>query len=552
MTKDLKRGINPPSDPEQFESDAPFLHELATCTPDVYLRALQASEARLRALVEHTQDWVWEVNEQGRYTYASTRVREMLGYTPEEVLGKTPFDFMPPEERARVLELFTNAVARRAPLQGLENTNQHKDGSLVVLETNGVPFFDNQGNFAGYRGIDRDITKRKRIETALRRKSDELEAMFSTTHILIAVMDREFNFLRVNKAYAAVVRRDEESLIGRNHFELYPHEEHERQFRQVVETGEPCSVIAEPCKHPGLPLSDTTIWDWTLTPIKDADGCVEGVVLTLIDTTERERQRQAAEAAHWQAQAQLEQRVRERTAALEAANRELEAFSYAVSHDLRAPLRAIKGFSLALREDYAGVLDDLGRVFLERIQYATLRMSDLIDGLLNLSVISRTELQRQPVDLSALAHDIIQQLREQEPARKLVIDIEPGLTAVGDATLLRLLLQNLLGNAWKFTTCCAEAHIKFGQECLMGHDVFVVRDNGIGFEMDQASRLFRPFIRLHGQDEFEGNGIGLATVRRIVERHGGSVGAEGSPQKGACFYFTLKAIVPVELQGGAR
>lgn len=395
--------------------------EFASDGNEAFVLALLASEARWRSLIENTQDWVWEVDAQGCYTYASPRVQALLGYTPEEVLGKTPFDFMPPEECARVCDTFTSALTRRAPFLGLENINRHKDGSLVVLETNGVPFFDEQGALAGYRGIDRDITERKRIETELRRKSEELES------------------------------------------------------------------------------------------------------------------------AHAQAQAQLERRVRERTAELEAANRELEAFSYAVSHDLRVPLRAIKGYCSALQEECADALDDAGRQYLERIQGATACMSEFIDGLLVLSLVVRTELQQQPVDLSALAHDFVRQLREQEPWRNIDIRIEPGLTAVGDPALLRLLLQNLLGNAWKFTVHAPAACIHFARERRQGCDVFFVRDNGIGFAMEHAAKLFQPFVRLHGRDAFEGSGIGLATVRRIVERHGGVVSAEGTPQQGAAFCFTLAA-----------
>ncbi|HEY0635926.1 MAG TPA: ATP-binding protein, partial [Gammaproteobacteria bacterium] len=271
----------------------------------------------------------------------------------------------------------------------------------------------------------------------------------------------------------------------------------------------------------------------------DENGGVEGVILTLTDASERERHRQAAEMAHWRAQAQLEQRVRERTAALEAANSELEAFSYAVSHDLRAPLRAIKGFNSALQEDCGMALGEKGRMYLERIHNATQRMSEFIDGLLSLSMLNRSELQAQPVDLSQLAHDIILQLRDQEPSRTLDVHIEPGLSAVGDVALLGLLLQNLLDNAWKFTAPCAAGRIWFGRQPWQGREVFVIRDNGIGFETASASRLFHPFTRLHGQDGFEGSGIGLATVSRIVERHGGTVWAEGAPQQGAAFYFTL-------------
>lgn len=532
-----------------FGPDLPNDHQQNTSTPaseaqpgyapEALFRALQASEERWRSLIENSHDWIWEVDATGCYTYASPRVRELLGYSPEEVLGKTPFDFMPPGERQRVLELFTAALTLRLPFQGLENINQRKDGSLVVLETNATPFFDEKGRFAGYRGIDRDITARKHNEMALRRKSEEMEAMFSTTHIHIAVLDRDLKVVRVNRSFASQLRRDNASLLGHSIFELYPNEELKEIFRQVVISGTPYSAIAHAYEFGTRAAQGVSYWDWTLSPIKDESGDVEGLVLTLVDATEREHQRRAAEAAHRHAHAQLEMRVRERTAALLDANRELEAFSYAICHDLRAPLRAIDGFTLALGEDCDALLDEQGRCYLERIHLATKRMGVFIDGLLDLSLTSRNDLHRQQVDLTALAHNVIQHLREQEPLRHVDAQIEPGLSAFGDPALMQLLLQNLFGNAWKFTARRADAAIQFRQEILHGQEVFVVRDNGVGFAQEQATRLFQPFTRLHARNEFEGHGIGLATVRRIVERHGGAIGADGAPEQGAAFYFTL-------------
>jgi len=240
-----------------------------------------------------------------------------------------------------------------------------------------------------------------------------------------------------------------------------------------------------------------------------------------------------------QALTDMDQQVRDHTRALEAANRELEAFSYSVSHDLQGPLRAINGFSQALREDNGEQLDEIGRGHLNRIQGATLRMNALVDGLLRLSRLARSDLQISPVDLSALAWDVIYQLREGEPGREVAIYIEPGLQALGDPNALRLLLQNLLGNAWKFTQQQATPQIQFQRIERAGQTLFMVRDNGIGFDMAYVHKLFKPFERLHADTAFQGTGIGLATVWRIVERHGGTIQAEGAPNIGATFYFTL-------------
>ncbi|HEX7021287.1 MAG TPA: ATP-binding protein [Trueperaceae bacterium] len=233
----------------------------------------------------------------------------------------------------------------------------------------------------------------------------------------------------------------------------------------------------------------------------------------------------------------LERRVDERTAELQALNEELEAFSYSVSHDLRTPLRGIDGFSLALLEDYGDKLDEEGMEYLRRIRAGTQRMSRLIDDLLALARISRLEIAPGRVDLSALAKDVVADLRAREPERQVVVKVAEGLWARGDAGLLRIALENLLGNALKFTAGRPNACIEVGWSEERG--AFVVRDNGAGFDMAYAHKLFVPFQRLHSADRYEGSGIGLATTRRIIERHGGQIRAEGEVGKGAAFYFTL-------------
>jgi signal transduction histidine kinase len=230
---------------------------------------------------------------------------------------------------------------------------------------------------------------------------------------------------------------------------------------------------------------------------------------------------------------------RESAKQLERANRELEAFSYSVSHDLRTPLRAIDGFSEALAEEYTPHLDEQGRDYLRRIRAAARRMSELISDLMSLSRINRAALRLEPVELSRMAGEILQQLRQTEPARDARFDVAAGIVACGDASLLRIALENLLGNAWKFTAKRRQACIEFGRERQAQEDVFFVRDNGAGFDMAQSAELFTPFRRLHPSTEFEGTGVGLATVRRILARHEGRIWAAASPDQGATFFFTL-------------
>jgi signal transduction histidine kinase len=241
-----------------------------------------------------------------------------------------------------------------------------------------------------------------------------------------------------------------------------------------------------------------------------------------------------------QLKSDLERLVAERTAQLEQANKELEGFSYSVSHDLRAPLRAIDGFSQALLEDYAAKLDEQGKDFLIRVRAATGRMALLMDDLLNLGRITRAPLNREPVDLSALAEDIVRELRQSQPGRSVEIRIEPNLDADGDPQLLRVALANLLENAWKFTGKTPNAEIELGSSTDgSGQRSYYVRDNGAGFDMTYSDKLFGVFQRLHGQDEFPGTGIGLATVSRVVQRHGGRIWAESRVGEGSAFYFTL-------------
>jgi signal transduction histidine kinase len=224
---------------------------------------------------------------------------------------------------------------------------------------------------------------------------------------------------------------------------------------------------------------------------------------------------------------------------LEASNRELEAFSYSVSHDLRAPLRAIDGFSQAVLDDYRDKLDAQGAEDLQRVRAAAARMGALIDDMLTLSRTSRVEMSRISVDLSAVCEEVIAVLREEQPSRRVSVSIEPGLFVQADEGLMRVAMANLLGNAWKFSGRQAEAVIQFGTQVIDGERAFFVRDNGAGFDMKYVDKLFAPFQRLHTAESFPGTGVGLATVQRIIRRHGGKIWAEAEPGAGSTFYFVI-------------
>jgi PAS domain S-box-containing protein len=270
---------------------------------------------------------------------------------------------------------------------------------------------------------------------------------------------------------------------------------------------------------------------------KDGAGKPLRLIGANIDVTERKQ----AELEVSRLNAELEQRVRQRTLELEASNRELEAFAYSVSHDLRAPLRGIDGWSLALLEDYSALLDGSGQQYLNRVRAETQRMGNLIDDLLQLSRVSRGEMKLDQVDITALANRIVDRLRDAQPKRRMEFLLEPGLVAFGDARLLEIALTNLFSNAVKFTGTQDPALIEFGKVDKEGEMAFYVRDNGAGFDMAYAGNLFGAFQRLHKVTEFPGTGIGLATVQRIVRRHGGRVWADARVNRGATFCFTLGA-----------
>jgi len=237
--------------------------------------------------------------------------------------------------------------------------------------------------------------------------------------------------------------------------------------------------------------------------------------------------------------AELEQRVREYAAKAEAATKELEGFCYSVSHDLRAPLRSVDGFTHALIESSSEKLDPVGREYLQRVRAASQRMGQLIDDLLHLSRVGRREMHMQEVNVSDVAVAVSRDLQNADPARRVEVAITPELYGRGDERLLKIVLENLLGNAWKFTSRTAHARIEFGRETKDDRDAFYVRDNGAGFDMTYADKLFMPFARLHSANEFPGSGIGLSIVQRVINRHGGRLWAEGKPGAGATVWFAL-------------
>lgn len=326
----------------------------------------------------------------------------------------------------------------------------------------------------------------------------------------------------VNAATIKIIGRSRENLVGTDFFRYFTEPDKAREsYQQVFAQG----FVTD------YPL---TIWsdDGSLTPVlfnasvyKDERDKVLGVFAAARDIT---------------AQKKAEKEIQQRTLELQASNKELEAFSYSVSHDLRTPLRGIDGFSQAVLEDYADKLDDVGKDYLQRIRNATQRMGQLIDDMLSLSNISRVEMRREKVNLSDLATEVLTELQSHDPDRKVQWNVELNLTTEGDPQLLRMVLANLLGNAWKYTSKTERPNIKFGSKLdKSGKREFYVSDNGAGFDMAYADKLFGTFQRLHSIAEFPGSGVGLAIVQRVIQRHGGQVRGQGLLDRGATFYFSL-------------
>jgi PAS domain S-box-containing protein len=395
-----------------------------------------------------------------------------------------------------------------------------------------------------------DFTERKQAEEELKKHRDELElrvsertkALIEASKLAQAERQRLYSVLETLPVYVILLDKDYRVPFANKFFRERFGESHGKRCYEYLFNR---SAACENCES--YKVMKTTAphrWEWLGPdnrnydiydfPFKDTDDSL--MIMEMgIDITEIKRSEEALKELN----ETLEHRVAERTAELENANKELEAFSYSVSHDLRAPLRSLDGFSQAVLQEYGDKLDDQGRDYLDRVRKSSQNMSDLINDLLKLSRLSRAEIHFQNVNISEIAQSIMEELKNTQSERKAEFILSPGIIVKGDKSLLTIALQNLLGNAWKFTGKCPEARIEFGFKEQNGEKVYFIRDNGTGFNMQYSNKLFQPFQRLHSDKEYEGTGIGLATVQRVIRRHGGRIWAESEKGKGATFYFTL-------------
>jgi PAS domain S-box-containing protein len=497
--------------------------------------ALHESEARLHLLIEGVTDYaIYLLDPGGKVVNWNEGAERLKGYRSDEIIGQHFSRFFGLEDQQNGKPQRLLAEARLRGRVEDEGWRVRKDGSRFWADAVITALLKEDGSHYGYAKVTRDLTERKQVEEALRQTSEALGTMVETSPLAIIVTDPQGLVTLWNRAAETTFCWTAAEVIGKPN-PIIPSDKRDevRHVRQqIIEGGSLIESETERVRKDGVRIAVS----FSATALRNTEGQPSGILAIIADITERKR---AEEEIH-KLNDELEQRVIERTAQLESANKELEAFVYSVSHDLRAPLRGIDGFSQALLEDYGDKLDDEGKHHLRRVRDGAQRMAQLIDDMLNLSRISRSEMQFQPVDLSQVVQDIAEGMQKADAQRRVQFVISPKVTAHGDTRLLTIVMENLLGNAWKFTSKHPTARIEFGVSERDGRDVYFVRDDGAGFDMQYVDKLFGAFQRLHSSADFPGTGVGLGTVQRIIHRHGGQVWAEGEVEQGATFYFTLQ------------
>src|SRR5271157_164625 len=504
---------------------------------DITERLHAEKEAQfLASMVESADEAIIGKTLEGIILSWNRGTEKLYGYSAQEAVGK-PISLIAPPGKFNEIQEILEKVGRGEPIEHFETVRLGRDGKQIDVSLNVSPVRDANEKIIAASTIARNITDRKQAEKTLKDKVEELRRMatvVSDSNDAVIMHDLDGKILAWNRGAQDTYGYTESEALGKNVREIVAGPDREAALTLVekIKQGE----IVKSFELRRLAKDGRVLDVWlTTTLLTDESGKPVAIATTERDITERKR----AEEEISELNAGLERRVVERTTQLEAANKELESFSYSVSHDLRAPLRSIDGFSQVLLEDYTDKLDAAGQDALKRVCAAAQRMAQLIDDILKLSRVTRSEMRLETVSLSAMAHAVLDELQRTQPERQVDCVIAEGIVVKGDTQLLRAVLENLLGNAWKFTGKQGYARIEFGMSQRGGERAFFVHDNGAGFDMAFVNKLFGAFQRLHPVEEFPGTGIGLATVQRIIHRHGGRVWAEGALAQGATFYFTL-------------
>ena len=487
---------------------------------------------------------------------------KISGYLPEDIRGKTSFDlnlWVHEEERAAMV----HELSGQSQVLGKEIQFRKKTGEMLTGLFS-AEFITINNEKCILSSID-DISDRKKTEEALHETRDYLENLLNYANAPIIVWDSQFRITKFNKAFERLSGHNASDVLGRGVDLLFPVATREQSIGYIkkASTGDRWETVEIEIQHTD---GSVRTFLWNSASIYLPDG--KTVLATIAQGHDITVRKQAQEEIH-RLNKELEQKVAGQTRelrdsqmallnlvddlnasaktitsanqSLEAVNKELAAFSYSVSHDLRAPLRSIDGFSNALLEDYGDKLNDEGKNYLGRIRRATQTMGRLIDDMLTLSRVTQSEFYRQEFDLSAMVRDIASAEQKKDSSHGADVDIQDGIKVLADQRMINIVMTNLLDNARKFTGKNEHPHIEFGAEVQNGETVIYVRDNGVGFDMAYVGKIFSAFQRLHPTEEFPGTGIGLATVQRIINRHGGRIWAESKVGKGATFFFTLGA-----------
>jgi PAS domain S-box-containing protein len=483
---------------------------------------LRAHLARYRSLVLAIAQVIWTHDSGGEMVGEQPSWAAYTGQTLAQYQGRGWLDAVHPDDRAASVEAWARAVSMSVPYE-VEHRLRRYDGKYRYFSARAVPVLADDDTIHEWAGIHTDITQRKLVEQTLRDGVRQFQELADSMPQIVWAAGPDGHFDYYNKRWYEFTGRP----VGISGDESWSDVVHPEDQRECLERWHAATRSGDPYEIEYRLREKSGTYHWFLRralPVRDPAGHITRWfgTCTNIDAVKR-----------------TEEVLRRANAETDALNRELEAFSYSVAHDLRSPLRAIDGFSQAVLEDSAERLDAEGKVNLARVRAAAQQMGRLIDALLTLAQVGRTELRREQVNLTRVARGVGDRLREANAERDVALVVHEGLVAEGDATLLTAVMENLLGNAWKFTSQRPRAHIEVGRASKDGQPVYFVRDDGAGFDMAHAGKLFGAFQRLHATHEFPGTGIGLATVQRIVRRHGGQIWAEGEVGRGATFFFTL-------------